>query len=582
MTLLQALAVPSGNFLLCKGPIRHYPHYTVSQKKAHITLINNTKKEYYQNRIRRSENSTRALWGVVSELTNKKKNQSNILLHIDDKTLDDPYEISMAFNEYFVDSAAKIVNSININSTQIKNTSSCVPTVYLEPYTEFELYNLLSLKLKNKRSSGPDDIPDYILKEILPIIITPVTFLVNMSFKFGVFPDDLKIGKIIPIHKKNDIHALENYRPVTVLNSLSKVFEYAFLDRFQNFIYKHNVLNSRQHGFNRDKSTMTALLSFYDYIVDDIDAGGCPASVLCDLSRAFDCVNHEKLIDKLRGYGVRGVASEWLTSYLSGRKQYVSLHHCVDGNLKSVNSNLLTFNMGVPQGSVLGPFLFILYVNDIDLYLGNTPYVSYADDFSLIVSGGDDGDDAGIRLGASIESAADYFMSHDLLFNTNKTQIIRFHNWQADVPPLAVVVRDNTIRSTDGGQFLGLYFDQHLNWKQHCENLISKLSSLTFLFSNLRAVLGRKQLITVYYAQVESRLRYGICLWGNSTMASSVLVAQKRIIRRIAGVGSDHSCRPLFSEYGLLPLACIYIYLKYACTCIKIELNLIQTVTHMV
>lgn len=413
--------------------------------------------------------------------------------------------------------------------------------------------------MKNKKSAGADDIPAFVLRRVLHIIIKPLAFLVNLSFSSGIFPVYLKTGKVTPIYKKEDSTLLENYRPVTTPDSLSKAFEYAFCDRFLNFLNKENILTPRQHGFRLGKSTSTALLTFYDELINFIDAGECPAAIFCDLSRAFDCVNHKKLLYILESYGLRGVSLSWISSFLTNRSQYVSLRYETEHLILNATSEFRPVQMGVPQGSVLGPVLFLLYVNQLESAISHPHFIMYADDVSLLISA-KNSENVINKCEQVVTAACNYFNELDLHFNTTKTQVLRFHTYQKVIEPLKFIV-NNTIlqnKQTDV-KFLGVYMDECLSWKPHCTQLISKLSSITYIFLNLRVVLHQHQLISVYYAQVESRLRYGVCLWGNSAMANDVFTAQKRILRCIGNIPKTHTCRNIFCEYKILTLTCLYI-----------------------
>lgn len=451
-----------------------------------------------------------------------------------------------------------VISSTSSTVADCNKNKNVHHSFYLRPFLEQELLCLLNKKLKCKQSSGPDEIPGFVIKNVLHLIIEPLAFLINLSFSTGTFPERLKIGKVVPVYKKGNQHLFENYRPVTVINSFSKIFEYAFLDRLLNFLNCFEILDDRQHGFCQDKSVSTALFSFYNQIIEDMENGGCPVAVFCDLSRAFDCVNHSKLLSKVQDYGIRGIPLQWIGSYLTNRKQLVSVNYH-NSNVKSnFQSEPLNVSMGVPQGSVLGPILFILYINDFNLSIQNVQHVAYADDFSLIVTG--NRDNLVSICGEAIFDATCCFTNHDLFFNIKKTNMLQFHQWQNPLEPIVLSVEQENLKSTANCRFLGVNVDENLSWKHHCNELISNLNSLTYLILNLRTVLERNQLVSIYYAHVDSRLRFGICLWGQSTLAKKVFTSQKRIVRRIAGVNDMHSCRPLFMEYKILPLVCVYIF----------------------
>ena len=302
------------------------------------------------------------------------------------------------------------------------------------------------------------------------------------------------------------------------------------------------------------------MLSLYHQVTEYVEAGECPAVIFCDLSRAFDCVNHKVLLSILEMYGIRGVALNWISTFLQDREQYVSLRVETEKSVDYVNSECLNVNMGVPQGSILGPILFILYVNSISTVVENNCYTAYADDFSLVVSS-KNSDSLNDKSTEVVTRISDFFNSIDLFFNTEKTDVLRIHNRQKEIDDLNFSVNSVVLTNThDSVRFLGLHLDEFFNWKPHCLKLICKMNSLKFLFINLRTVLEMHQLVQVYFAQVDSRLRYGICLWGNSTEAANVFMAQKRIIRSMTKIPQRESCKNYFKELNILPLPCLYVY----------------------
>lgn len=294
--------------------------------------------------------------------------------------------------------------------------------------------------------------------------------------------------------------------------------------------------------------------------MESLERGESPAGVFCDLSKAFDCVHHGKLLSKLFRYGIRGVPHSWLTSYLTDRRQYVLLKHHDDSNhIGTFRSGTSTVNVGVPQGSVIGPILFILYVNDFCSSL-DSHVTMYADDTSLLVSDGDlrnfqaKMDDMALRVSG--------WFSHNYLYlNANKTNYVIFHTRQRfAVPKITAVLNDVVLAKGDSASFLGVIFDETLSFHDHCEVLTKKLDSRCYQLRALRSVLSTKDLINCYYALVHSLLTYGIAIWGSSASCPDVFLAQKRIIRCIAGVKPTHSCRGLFSSYRILTVPAIYIY----------------------
>jgi Reverse transcriptase (RNA-dependent DNA polymerase) len=524
------------------------------QKKNHELLVNASKKLFYQTKIDNSDNPSRTAWGVLSELSNKSKTKKDIIIREGDITVEDPQIVANIFGEHFKNAPYETVSQIlpvdlETQDHYMQKINSVRNSLFLLPYTAQELGFLLKEKLKHKYSAGYDDIPAALILQVLEYLIEPLTHLVNLSFANGCIPDCLKVGKVIPIYKKDDAKLIDNYRPVTIPSSFLKIFECAFLNRLLPFLYKNEVFSGSQHGFISNRSTITAVHSFYSQLVKYVDAGECPVGIFCDLSRAFDCVNHTILLEKLSKCGIRGVAFDWMASYLSNWKKYVSLN----GNTKS---NHFSAEIGVPQGSTLGPILFILYMNDIDMLSQMAHLTLYADDTSVIVT--DQDDEKLISLCKDVfSSIKEWFSVNSLLLNSSKTKVIRFHNRQKEVDILSF----NDMKTTDlSANFLGVKIDSCFNWNDHCLHIVAKLSSVAYQLRSLRDVLSIDQLLKLYYAQVDSRLRYGISLWGLSGKAMDVFLIQKRIIRIMAGISSRISCHQYFKKFGILTLASLFIF----------------------
>ena len=195
-----------------------------------------------------------------------------------------------------------------------------------------------------------------VVKVVAQYISNPLIEVFNVSLSVGEFADNLKLAKVIPVYKADDKLCVNNYRPISVF-AFSKVLERLVYDRLKSFLDKNNILTDKQYGFREKHSTCVALLNLIDQISEQIDSKMTVVGIFIDLSKAFDTIDHNILLAKLSFYGIRGIAKKWFSSYLTNRQQYVQIQH--------VASNLLTIRSGVPQGSILGPLLFLLYVNDM-------------------------------------------------------------------------------------------------------------------------------------------------------------------------------------------------------------------------
>jgi hypothetical protein len=231
---------------------------------------------------------------------------------------------------------------------------------------------------KNKWSAGCDEIPVNILKLSIGCIAEPISKLINSSFSNGIFPDKLKVAKVCPIFKSGEKNSFSNYRPISILPSFFKIFEKAVSIRLLSFLENKQLLIDNQYGFRPKHSTYMALLQMYDKISIAADKNDYSIGIFIDLSKAFDTLTHSILIKKLEHYGIRGITLEWFKNYLFGRKQYVFLN-----GTSSTTSDVVC---GVPQGSVLGPLLFIIYINDIINCSDIFNFILFANDTNLFYS----------------------------------------------------------------------------------------------------------------------------------------------------------------------------------------------------
>ena len=277
-----------------------------------------------------------------------------------------------------------------------------------------ELLNEAASKLKNKSSYGPDNISSKLLKKILPIVVNPLCHLFNLSFQTGYIPIQLKTAKVVPIFKSGDKHKFTNYRPISLLSSISKLLEKLVAKQMAGYLNKHKLLYKHQYGFRKGHSTIHPVLQFLDKIMDSLNKTIPEYSlgIFCDLKKAFDTVDFEILLSKLDHYGFSGVSNNWFRNYLTGRKQFVTIN--------GQESEVKQLHCGVPQGSVLGPLLFLIFINDLpnctDLFT-----LLFADDTTFQISG-DDLPSLFQTANTELNKAAAWFQSNKLTLNGSKTK----------------------------------------------------------------------------------------------------------------------------------------------------------------
>ena len=290
----------------------------------------------------------------------------------------DYIEIANCLNNYFSNIASQVDSSI---PTGVGNPMNYLkgnfPNSFVFSPVNASDVNSITLSMKNK-TCDIQSVPVSILKRVSPIISPVLASIMNKSIFSGIFPTSLKIAKVIPLHKKGPKNEQSNYRPISILPIYSKVMEKVIYGQVYKYLLKFSILSEDQFGFRSQRSTSLAILHFLHFLYPSLDDGNCVLSIFLDFSKAFDCVSHPILLSKLHHYGFRGFILEWFRSYLSGRKQYVSFG--------GVTSNLCDINYGVPQGSVLGPLLFLIFINDISNASNKFKYTIFADDSTLSYS----------------------------------------------------------------------------------------------------------------------------------------------------------------------------------------------------
>lgn len=555
---------------------KKYPilgEYYKIRKRDHQQFVEKCKHNHYDNIIQNSENKSKISWSIINELKGKSKPRSNIKLLHENEEITSPVDVANTFNNFFIDAPKKVIHNIpdlggNVATTQ----RNIITSMVILPFTELEIKDIFT-KLKNKRSSGPDDLPNNIIKEFKEDLVKPFCHIINSSMETGVFPKSLKIAKVIPLHKKNAKNLSENYRPLSLTSVFAKLFEYCMLERLTSFIVRFNLIPDEQHGFRKSKSTTTATTETYIDILTELDKKRCPIGIYCDLSKAFDCVPHDRLLEKLWIYGIRGNTHQWFRSYLDGRKQYVQISHIeADGQNSMHCSDLKSVNVGVPQGSVLAPILFSLYIADIVKYLDEYKLTLYADDLSILVAK-DSLETIQQNCDNLMTKIILWFSTNKLYVNSGKTYFSIFHSRQKRIENIEIKMGEVNLKQCENIKFLGIIMNDTLDWENHIRETISKLNSKIYQLKCLRRVLNLSVLTNFYYAEIQSRLTYGILLWGSTSAAQKLFILQKKCLRTLLNKSQRESCRPLFTKLKILPLSCLYI-LEISCYIFKNKTNI--------
>ena len=409
--------------------------------------------------------------------------------------------------------------------------------------------------MKPKISSGADFISTKLLKEIAPLIITPLHYLINISLETGFVPAEMKLAKIVPVFKDGNCHEYTNYRPISLLSSFSKLLERIVSRQLIRFLHINEIFYKHQYGFRAGHSTSHSVLHLTDKIYNSLNQkpSGKTLTIFIDLKKAFDTVNHQILLDKMENYGVRDSANLWFKNYLNDREQFVFIN--------GIESEKEKISCGVPQGSVLGPLLFLLFINDLP-NATNFLTLLFADDTTFQVSGTDLNELFNIA-NVELEKSAVWFKANKLTLNVKKTKFMVFSETNSEIGNNRLKIGDTTIEQVGTNckekyfKFVGHVLDDRLSWEGHIEHITKKMASANFGINSSKNFLPLNIRKMLYYSLFESHLNFGNMLWGcaKQTLLRKVETMQKKCIRNVALKSFRSHTEPIFKELQILNFA---------------------------
>ena len=384
--------------------------------------------------------------------------------------------------------------------------------MFFTPVTEEEISKIIQ-ELKPKNSSGYDDISNKLLKELRPVIISPFTEIINRSLKEGTFPKDMKKSDTIPLYKAKERDLTTNYRPISLLLTLSKVLEKVVYKRTIQFLDAHKIIYNSQYGFREKHSCTDAVMELTTEILKARERHQNTISVFLDLSKVFDTLEPKILLDKLEIYGMRGIVYSWFKSYLENRQLRVKCQVTTDMNTQY--SNLYDVEYGAPQGSCLGPLLFLIFTNDLHLNLDYCSSILFADDTTLYKS---HRNVTYLKWCAEQDLIilSDWFKANKLTLNLEKTVYIFFGS-NKNVKKPSLEINKLVPRPSENAKFLGMWIDENLNWNTHITRLINKIKRNIHLLKVPRNLFNEQALKMIYHSHIQSHINYGLILWGTMT-----------------------------------------------------------------
>ena len=469
------------------------------------------KRDYYTDCVDRNRNNTKQMWKHINQLVNKNSRSTNIsVLQIDEQVITENETIADLFNEYFTDIGPNLSNLITETNTDFKRYMK-FKTQHKFNFENININEVLNAleKLKTSKSTGHDNIPAKPLKDASDAVAPFLVFIFNTSLKHGIFPDDLKTARISPIHKSGDKKIRGNYRPISILSVIAKLFEKLVCAQLNPFLTENNILSSCQSGFRKNYSTASALLANTDSWLLNMDAGMINGVLFLDLCKAFDTVDHGILLSKLSIYGIQNKALDWFKSYLHNRTQYCRVN--------SATSSTRKIRCGVPQGSNLGPLLFLLYVNDLPNCLDKSCPAMYADDTNLTVCS-DSINNLEEALNSEMKNIYQWLLSNKLTLNIEKTEYMIIGTRQR-----LAKIQENTTVSCGGKLWkqvyskktLGVLIDDNLCWNEQIDNISKKVSKGIGMLRRAKPFVSFETLKYIYQALVQPSFDYCSMVWGN-------------------------------------------------------------------
>ena len=522
-------------------------------------LLKIAERRYRRQRLSGLRGNSRGMFKYVNELLGRKSTGITDRFVINGEIVKDKTKISGQFANYFESVPATVRQ--NIGDYNGEDLLSLIPnnasSFFFTPATADEVLKIIS-KL-NKGSDVLSGLPLIAFKLGAPMLAPIISNLFNMCIQLGRYPDLLKLARVVPVFKTGNKSLLDNYRPISILSTLNKIFEKLIYKRMYSFIENNAILTNSQFGFRADSSTEKAALGLIMSILPAFLNKEFALTVFIDFKKAFDTIDHELLVKKLDRYGFRGISNEFFASYLNDRVQYVDYN--------GSHSDLTQCLVGVPQGSCLGPLLFILYINDLDNYLNNVDIIKYADDTTLTILS-DDILNLTTNMNEVLARLSDWCKFNMLSLNAIKTKYMLFTTRTVDVLP-RIIIEQSELECVDSYLYLGFHFEPKMKFILHYEYLFDKLSTLCGVTYRIGNYLNCSFARTFYFSFIYPILTYGIVLWGGSLGMQRGLRVQRlqnRIVKNLLGRFYEfNNVNDLFKHFKLLKIADVFKFKVTVC-----------------
>ena len=477
--------------------------------RNHINrLEKRLKSEHFCKMIDENKNDSSRMWKSLKDALPRSANHSVSVIKSGKKVLSKPVQVAEVFNKHFTTIGQKIAKAFGKGNKdargilQKKTDKSFQLDLVTSNFVKIQLQNL-----KTNKAIGLDKISARLLKDSADIIAPSLQALINKSFLEGKFPKNWKSAKVVALFKSGDKSNCDNYRPISILPTISKIIERAVHKQFYEFLQVNNLLFKDQFGFRNKMSTSSALLQLTDSLLESMDKGHVSGVVYLDLKKAFDTVDHSLLLWKLTEYGVSTACLKWFRSYLSQRSQQTSV-----GDALSLKRNV---TIGVPQGSVLGPLLFLVFINDLPLSLKYSNTILFADD-SVIYYSGKNCNEIQNKMNEDLALVKEWLNDHRLTLNITKSKFVVVGGKQQlkRFKDMTLKIKEDELSRETSYKYLGIIINENMTWGDHIASLQQKVEKRIGLLKRISHLIPRAQRLTLVNTMIIPLFDYGDTVWG--------------------------------------------------------------------
>jgi len=524
----------------------NWPQYKLWRNKCN-SAIKMAKKEYFSNAVQ-NKTSAKSLWKTI-KLASNEHTESSILPNVirkDDRIISGKTNVANALNDHFVD-ISKLIKKTKFAEHDFHSLKTYLDAKLESKHfsvqfiTTSEVSTLIN-QLHSNKSAGADGIGPSIIKLCKEFIIQPITALINNCISHGTFPDMLKIANVIPLYKGGSVEDPNNYRPISLLPTISKIFEKHIAKQLHIYLESTGLLNKTQSGFRKYHSCQTALINIVDSWLKQIDNGNLVGTIFLDFKKAFDLVDHRVLLHKLKLYHFNDRSCDLFSSYLRNRFQFIKA--------ENTTSTCKSIIAGVPQGSILGPLLFLIYVNDLSLDL-TCDSAMYADDTTLHTVGTNI-QTLQNKLQTNLSIVNDWCQTNNMIINPLKTtcMVLGSKRKAQNMTDLKLKISDTVIKTVNCQKLLGLYIDNTLSWKLHINSVCSKMSSRMFLLQKIKPYLTLEMRKLFYNGYISPISDYACVTWSSAakTEINRIVKIQKRCGAHILNKKYNTNSKTLFKD----------------------------------